>query len=758
MSDPSDIFVSMRWDATSEEYPSVRNPQALLTLPPGQHSVSVVVTRPDQARDDPLGTRVFKVDSDDYLYLTPEDTDLVAKSPYKRHYESRVVSQCEGGPNNYYIIVPALGASAVDGPVKINVKTGGAVPTLTALSASVGSAGSSWTAGSNGGYGRPDNPQFKVQVPAGRHRVCFKAQRTDAAHDQGFIMWLFASDTGVARVDKDAAVAATKFLSADDVSIVYDVEADAPRSYIAVCCLQHAGASGPLKLLAASSSCTPVVTMVAGGAAISRPTQVSQEEHYEEQQEEAAPAEAAAPVAASASVASNWREGDPNRAGGYGSSENPQFLLRCANGADKLILTLDRTDGAKDEGIVLFAYPYVGKGGYQQELPEEEVGQSKFMCTDRVELVLSKVAFGSRLLLVPCLQNEGTTGPFSVSVAGCDSATVEELMEPEVTLGVVAGGSWKGCTAAGYQEVANPQFLLRLPAGKHKVKFSVSRPGGAADVGLVMFAYEYRGVGGRMTDLEDGSMGKGAVLVGQTEYMTADKVEGEATLVGGPNYYMLLPCLQAEGLEGPFSVIAEVDNGETAVQLFELTSQASASLELVAETAWTAELSGGYQKFINPQVGLELPQGKHSVQVVVSRPGGEADQGLAGFIYKVDIEGRASTGKMVSKSKFCKAASQTMETTLEGFPARHVVIPCLQTKGTEGPVVVTVSCSTAIPILTVYGAVGNQGASHQAFASNATEASGVACKVCGNDAQQLFFRDDAPDQIMCGRCWLLQGN
>ena len=27
-----------------------------------------------------------------------------------------------------------------------------------------------------------------------------------------------------------------------------------------------------------------------------------------------------------------------------------------------------------------------------------------------------------------------------------------------------------------------------------------------------------------------------------------------------------------------------------------------------------------------------------------------------------------------------------METTLDGFPARHVVIPCLQTKGTEGPV------------------------------------------------------------------------
>ena len=39
-----------------------------------------------------------------------------------------------------------------------------------------------------------------------------------------------------------------------------------------------------------------------------------------------------------------------------------------------------------------------------------------------------------------------------------------------------------------------------------------------------MFVYEYRGVGGRMTDLEDGSLGKGAVLVGQTEYMSTDKV------------------------------------------------------------------------------------------------------------------------------------------------------------------------------------------------------------------------------------------
>ena len=300
----------------------------------------------DQARDDPLGTRIFKVASEDYLYLTPEDSELVAKSPYKRHYESRVVAQCEGGPDNYYVIVAALGTAAVDGPVKINVKTGGAVPTLTALSASVGAAGASWAEGSSGGYARPDNPQFRVQVPAGRHRVFIKATRTDGAHDQGFIMWLFAGDTGVARVDKDAAVAATKFLSADDVSIVYDVEPYAPRSYVAVCCLQHAGAAGPLELIAASSSCTPVVTMLAGGAAVNRPAQVaSQEESYEEEEEEdAAPA---APSAASASAASSWREGDPNRAGGYGSSENPQFLLKCPDGADEVILTLDRTDGAK---------------------------------------------------------------------------------------------------------------------------------------------------------------------------------------------------------------------------------------------------------------------------------------------------------------------------------------------------------------------------------------------------------------------------
>ena len=59
------------------------------------------------------------------------------------------------------------------------------------------------------------------------------------------------------------------------------------------------------------------------------------------------------------------------------------------------------------------------------------------MCTDRVDLILPRVAAGSQLLLVPCLQNEGTVGPFSVSVAGCASATLEELLEPEQTLGVV---------------------------------------------------------------------------------------------------------------------------------------------------------------------------------------------------------------------------------------------------------------------------------------------------------------------------------
>jgi len=297
-----------------------------------------------------------------------------------------------------------------------------------------------------------------------------------------------------------------------------------------------------------------------------------------------------------------------------------------------------------------------------------------------------------------------------------------------------------------------------MPPGEHKVKFGVSRTKDEKDQGIIMLVYEYRGVGGRMLTLEQESDGHSAVQVAKTAYTTSSKVEGEVKLVGAPNYYMLLPCLQHQGSSGRFVVSVEVDGGETPCQLFELTSAIAEPVEVHVNTAWTTELSEGYQKFCNPQVQLELPQGLHSVCVKVSRPGGETDQGLVAFVYKVDGQGRVSTGELLAKSGFNKSAEQTLEASLQGYPNRYVVIPCLQTKGITGDVVVSATCGTAIVHMTslddnthVTGSYTNTFLGSDA----SDEFEGVPCKMCGGSTHQLFFRDDEPNKIMCGRCWLV---
>ena len=82
-------------------------------------------------------------------------------------------------------------------------------------------------------------------------------------------------------------------------------------------------------------------------------------------------------------------------------------------------VTLSRPDGAKDQGLILFVYAYHGKGGYQTEIELEPISQSKFMSSDSVQATVPGISPDQQLLLLPCLQNEGATGPLELAVSGC---------------------------------------------------------------------------------------------------------------------------------------------------------------------------------------------------------------------------------------------------------------------------------------------------------------------------------------------------
>jgi hypothetical protein len=216
--------------------------------------------------------------------------------------------------------------------------------------------------------------------------------------------------------------------------------------------------------------------------------------------------------------------------------------------------------------------------------------------------------------------------------------------------------------------------------------------------GLVMFVYKYSGRGARMSRASSGD------VVGQTPYKISTDVEEMVTLVGGPNKYMLLPCLKSAGAEGKFDI--SVTGSDFKPELRALGSKEKGA-SLTSSCVWTKELSGGYMKAANPQFLLELPEGKHQVDFTLKRTDGQHDQGLIVLVYKHTGDGELAeddaalkSHKMVGKSDFKPTAEVSLKKSLDGFPEKYLVIPCLQKEGSEGPMSLTIDAEDCLPILT----------------------------------------------------------
>jgi len=216
--------------------------------------------------------------------------------------------------------------------------------------------------------------------------------------------------------------------------------------------------------------------------------------------------------------------------------------------------------------------------------------------------------------------------------------------------------------------------------------------------GMVMFVYKYDGKGGRMSTL------KTADCVGQTSYKITTKLEVELPgLMGGPVKYLLLPSLKSTGHEDSFEITA---TGDSAKPILSQLGNRDHNTQMMGEQ-WGSATSGGYMKAANPQFLLELPEGQHEVTVSVKRTDTQKNQGLAILAYKHGSgehlaetdEALKTNYSLVAKSDMKAESTVDVTATLDGFPAVHMLMPCLQNAGVEGPLSLSVECKDCMPML-----------------------------------------------------------
>jgi len=574
--------------AGCEAFPSVENPQYLLTLPPGQHTINIKVTRQDMNKTDALVLVLYKAQEDGSgrLFHKPEEDRVISKSSYRKQFSAIVVAGVEGGDQKYVVMV-GTNNSSPKGPYHISVLTDGASPQLDPLSAQMTTVAGEWSEGKCGGYCKPDNPQFLFEVPAGEHLMYVELARADEVKDQGLIFFVFNyvgdgnSRIGVAR-KADAAVI-SPFKTSTSVAIKENLP---PGKYVVLACLQNAGSTGPLNVTVKAEGFLPEVTELTGGevAATAAPQvaapSVAPRAGSAKPAANAAAKSAPAVSDTTAVIDGTWHG---ERAGGYKKVENPQFLLSLPSGEHQVMVEVNRKEDHGGQGLVAFIYDYRGKGARMTRVRSSElVGQTNYKITETVETSITLAGGPNKYMILPCLKTAGVDGNFSVSVSGSVKPHLRQLGSKDHAAGVLKS-QWTAELSGGYMSSANPQFLLELPKGEHKIRLQAKRLDMKADQGMIIMVYQHAADGDKL--VSDDAALKKCTLKAKSEFKPQDSVILDGKLDGFPATYMVLLCLQNAGATGPVSLTMDSDCIQNFVNLREpsaLPNDLSGDLERVA--------------------------------------------------------------------------------------------------------------------------------------------------------------------------------
>jgi len=539
----------------------MNNPQYLLKLPvvssPGsrfadgnrKHKLEVKVERIDGGTET-MNLTIYKSVTSKQMMETPESSLTVAESSNTEDRKTATATATVVGGS--YIICISLDADNVKGSFKLTVSTDEHEPRVSALTKQVAEIDSCWNpaTGRCGGYGKAANPQFVLTLPAGEHDVLLTMRRGDGKSDVGLIYWIFAQTGDAQSLDTSLktgdSLAASKFIKGASVETKHSLEGG--RSYLVLCTAQSTELEAPFRLTATiEGRAVPILTEITGGGVPSAAT--------------TAAAAAAAPTAAKGTPAAlaspditlkgKWGGA---MSGGYQKVDNPQYLLSLEGSGDTSV-KLERLDGLKDQGMILFAYTLTNEQAKGYRLPKlpavsAVIAQSKFIREDDVTAKIPNSAATAHFLLLPCLQNAGTNCDFNLLVSSAGKATLKEVTELEPSTAVVCAGSWTAKLSGGYQKADNPQFKLEMPT-KGMVKLSLTRSDKAKDCGMICTVYKVDGYGGGRVE----SFQADDVAAKTGFKVSAGPLAVEQILDAGT--YIVVPSLQKKGTTGPFEISAD---------------------------------------------------------------------------------------------------------------------------------------------------------------------------------------------------------
>jgi len=212
----------------------------------------------------------------------------------------------------------------------------------------------------------------------------------------------------------------------------------------------------------------------------------------------------------------------------------------------------------------------------------------------------------------------GATAP-AIKAAAAAPAAQKKATGPSIS------SKWtkEGDLSGGYQKAENPQILLSVQ-GDGDTTLELERADGGKDQGMICFVY-------RLTNEEANGYrfeklpAKDAV-VSQTKFQKESSLDCTwQKMTKDKQHYLIVPCLHNMGTELDFKISISTKSTMTRATLKALT-ELEPSTAAICESAWSPELSGGYQKPDNPQFLLTV-KSKSMVKVSLTRSDGNKDQG-----------------------------------------------------------------------------------------------------------------------------------
>jgi len=400
------------------------NPQFVMTIPAGEHDVTLTLTRSDGARDLGIAYWVFPYTGDGSSLATVRTGDAIGNSKFLRTNEVSSTLKLTG--DKKYLVLCTVQSTELQAPFELKAvlegtfsadlcEIKGAAPASVAARAAplrpptssggkpIGdwiSVTSKWEQGRSGGYQKLDNPMF-LMTAEGTGEISVKLDRLDGGNDQGMIVFVYnltaENDNGY-RVKElpGAPVVMSKFVKSDEAQCKFPKEGAGKQSFLLLACLQKSGTLVDCKVSSSGSDGAKVALKA-----------LNQD-----------------PPETASKCIGQW---EGKTAAGYQKLQNPQYFLTVPNqGVVKI--TLERTNGAKGEGMICSVYDapeaYDPARGPATSVGEI-VAKTAYKKSSRLET--EWVAKAGTYIVIPSLQKKAQEGPFELSADGGMGPTLKAV-------------------------------------------------------------------------------------------------------------------------------------------------------------------------------------------------------------------------------------------------------------------------------------------------------------------------------------------